>query len=257
VDPGEQRVAIVCGGSRGIGLESARALLEVGWRVCVTGRRPETLDAALADLSASRGSEPAGDVLVKSGRAQDLDHQHDVVDEVLERWGRIDALVNNVATSPFLGPLLEAEPEHLDRAWATNVVTPWSWSKVVCAAYLREHGGSIVNVASIGGTYPVPKVGVYNVSKAALIHLTKQLARELAPAVRVNAVAPATIKTDFSRAKYEGREKEVARQYPLKRLGTAPEVGNAIRLLCDNELSWMTGQVMVLDGGATLVQGVT
>jgi len=248
-------VAIVCGGSRGIGLESARALLDVGWRVCITGRRPESLDAALAELTS--GGAPVSDVMVAAGRAQDLDHQHDVVGGVLGHWGRIDALVNNVATSPFLGPLLDAEPEHLNRAWATNVVTPWSWSKVVCAAHLREHGGSIVNVASIGGTFPVPRVGVYNVSKAALIHLTKQLARELAPAVRVNAVAPATIKTDFSRAKYEGREEEVARQYPLKRLGTAPEVGHAIRLLCDNDLSWVTGQVLVLDGGATLVQGVT
>lgn len=248
-------MAIVCGGSRGIGLEAARALLDVGWRVCVTGRRPETLDAALAELSGAAGQ--AGEVLVRAGRAQDAEHQQDVVQAVLERWGRIDALVNNVATSPFLGPLLDAEPAHLERAWATNVVTPWAWSKLVCESYLREHGGCIVNVASIGGTYPVPRVGVYNVTKAALIHLTKQLARELAPAVRVNAVAPATIKTDFARAKYEGREAEVAAQYPLERLGTAPEVGEAIRLLCDNSLSWMTGQVMVLDGGATLVQGVT
>jgi 3-oxoacyl-[acyl-carrier protein] reductase len=267
VKPGEQpsdepRVAIVCGGSRGIGFESARALVAEGWRVCVTGRRPESLDAALAALTSDRAGRcddqrRPGDVLVMVGKAQDPGHQQEVVDAVLARWGRIDALVNNVATSPFLGPLLDAEPHHLDRAWTTNVVTPWSWSKVVCGAHLREHGGAIVNVASIGGTYPVPRVGVYNITKAALIHLTKQLARELAPAVRVNAVAPATIRTDFSRAKYEGREEEVAAQYPLRRLGTAPEVGDAVRLLCDNTLSWMTGQVMVLDGGATLVQGVT
>jgi NAD(P)-dependent dehydrogenase (short-subunit alcohol dehydrogenase family) len=247
----DAKVAIVSGGSRGIGLESARALLSEGWRVCVTGRRPESLEAALAELSPV-ADKAGGEVLTKAGRAQ-----RDVVEDVLGRWGRLDALVNNVGTSPHLGPLLDAEPEQLDRAWTTNVVTPWSWCKVAHRAYLGEHGGSIVNMASIGGTYPVPKVGVYNVSKAALIHLTKQLARELAPAVRVNAVAPATIRTDFARAKLEGREEAVAAQFPLKRLGTAEEVGAAVRMLCTGELSWMTGQVLVLDGGATLVQGVT
>jgi NAD(P)-dependent dehydrogenase (short-subunit alcohol dehydrogenase family) len=252
----EQRVAVISGGSRGIGLESARALVAEGWRVCVTGRRAEALEEALATLTPV-AEKTGGEVLVKAGRAQEVEHQRDVLDDVLRRWGRLDALVNNVGTSPFFGPLLDAEPEQLDRAWRTNVVTPWSWCREAHRAYLGEHGGSIVNMASIGGTYPVPHVGVYNVSKAALIHLTKQLARELAPAVRVNAVAPATIKTDFARAKWEGREEEVALQYPLRRLGSAEEVGAAVRMLCTGELGWMTGQVLVLDGGATLVQGVT
>jgi 3-oxoacyl-[acyl-carrier protein] reductase len=244
-------VAIICGGSRGIGLAAADALLSAGWRVCITGRREESLAVAYGALSERDG------LMTRVGRAQDAAHQHQVTADVLQRWGRIDALVNNVATSPFFGPLLDASVEQLDRAWATNLVTPWSWSKIVCAAYLGEHGGDIVNVSSVGGTYPVPKVGVYNITKAALIHLTKQLARELAPMVRVNAVAPATIKTDFSRAKYEGREEDVAEQYPLRRLGTAEEVGEIIRLLCDGTLGWMTGQTVVLDGGATLIQGVT
>ncbi len=244
-------VAIVNGASRGIGLETARRLGGDGFAVCITGRKPETLEEGKASLE-SEGV----DVLAVAGAAQDVAHQEEAIGAVLERWARIDVLVNNAATSPFLGDLLDAEPRHLDRAWEVNVAAPWSWCRQVVGAHMGEHGGAIVNTASIGGTYPVPRVGVYNVSKAALIHMTRQLALELAPEVRVNAVAPATIKTDFSRAKYEGREADVAGQYPLGRLGTAEEVARAISLLCDGTLGWVTGQTLVIDGGASLIQGV-
>jgi NAD(P)-dependent dehydrogenase (short-subunit alcohol dehydrogenase family) len=248
---GEAPVAIVNGASRGIGFETARRLLAGGYRVCITGRKPDRLECSRALLH-----QGGGTVLAVAGAAEDLEHQDEVVRTVLERWSRIDVLINNAGTSPFLGDLLDAEREHLDRAWSVNVAAPWGWSKCVVREYMREHGGAIVNTASIGGTYPVPRVGLYNVTKAALIHMTRQLALELAPRVRVNAVAPATITTDFSRAKYEGREDEVAAQYPLRRLGTASEVAAAIVMLCDGTLSWVTGQTLVLDGGASLIQGV-
>lgn len=168
----------------------------------------------------------------------------------------IDGLVNNAATSPFLGDLVDASIEQVERSFATNFIAPFAWIKQVYEASMREHGGSIVNVASIGGTYPVPRVGVYNVTKAAVIHMTKQMGLEMAPKVRINAVAPATIKTDFARAKYEGREQEVADAYPLKRLGKPEEIAEAVVMLLDGGFGWMTGQTIILDGGASLIQGV-
>lgn len=248
----DHRVAIVNGGSRGIGRATACRLARNGWHVCITGRRAPALEEARRELECI-----GGDVLTVQGATQDAAHQRNVVEQVLDRWQRIDTLVNNAAVSPYFGPLLDAEEEHLRRVWEVNVIAAWRWTSLVHRHYMAEHGGSIVNVASIGGTYPVPMVGVYNLSKAALIHLTKQLARELAPGVRVNAVAPATIKTDFAKAKYEGREEEVAKQYPLERLGHPEEVADMIALLCEDRTSWVTGQTFVLDGGATLVQGVT
>lgn len=244
------RVAIVTGGSRGIGRQVAELLLASGWHVCITGRKQETLDETVTAIG-------AGDRLIAiAGRAQDQGHQMDVVGQLMARFGRIDGLVNNAATSPFLGDLVDAGVDQVERGFATNFLAPFSWIKLVYEASMREQGGSIVNVASIGGVYPVPRVGVYNVTKAAVIHMTKQMGLEMAPQVRVNAVAPATIKTDFAKAKYEGREQEVADQYPLKRLGTPEEVAEAVVMLLQGQLGWMTGQTLILDGGASLIQGV-
>lgn len=246
----EGAVAIITGGSRGIGRQVAEQLLAKGWNVCITGRKQEALDEAVAEMNAGER------LLAIAGRAQDADHQRDVVEQLMARWGRINGLVNNAATSPFLGDLVDASQEQIERGFGTNFIAPWSWIKHVYDACMREHGGSIVNIASIGGTYPVPRVGVYNVTKAAVIHMTKQMGLEMAPRVRINAVAPATIKTDFAKAKYEGREQEVADQYPLRRLGTPQEVAEAAVMLLDGTLGWMTGQTLILDGGASLIQGV-
>ena len=244
-------MAVINGASRGIGFATAQRFVDAGYAVCITGRKALALEAGRAALA-----DAGADVLAVPGAAEDPDHQREAVDAALGRWSRIDVLVNNAATSPFLGPLLDAEPAHLQRAWAVNVAAPWAWTKAVVEAHMGAHGGAIVNMASIGGTYPVPRVGVYNVSKAALIHMTRQLALELAPRIRVNAVAPATIKTNFARAKYEGREQEVADQFPLRRLGTPDEVAGAVMMLCDGTLGWVTGHTLVLDGGASLIQGV-
>ena len=250
-EPGH-RVAIVNGGSRGIGRATAFRLGLSGWRVCVTGRRLPALEEIHHQL------ESAGvEVMSVQGATEDAAHQELTIDRILDRWGRIDALVNNAAASPYFGPLIDAEEEDLRKVWEVNVIAAWRWTSRAYHRYMAEHGGSVVNVASIGGTYPVPMVGVYNLSKAALIHLTKQLARELAPGVRVNAVAPATIRTEFAKAKLDGREAEVTKQYPLERLGEPEEVADLIAMLCEGRLAWVTGQTFVLDGGATLVQGVT
>jgi NAD(P)-dependent dehydrogenase (short-subunit alcohol dehydrogenase family) len=247
----QPRVAIINGASRGIGFEAAACLAREGWNVAITARKAEPLKISAAQLR-SFGT----DVLALAGPVDDEEHQHATVSAVMDRWCRIDALVNNVATSPHLGELVDATAEQMVRAISVNLVAPFSWSRLVWRACLAAHGGSIVNVTSVGGVYPVPRVGVYNISKAALIHMTKQMALEMAPNVRVNAIAPATIKTRFSRAKYESREEEVAQQFPLKRLGTPEEVGDLIAMLCTGRLGWITGQNLVIDGGASIVQGV-
>ncbi len=245
------RVAVIVGGSRGIGLESARLFLADGWRVCVTGRKEDGLVAAREELACKDDA-----LLTVAGASQDPEHQQETVQGVLDRWGRIDALVNNVATSPFYGDVLDATIDQFRRALEVNLVAPWAWSQLVYERAMREHGGSIVNMGSVGGTHPVRRVGVYNISKAGLHFMTKQLAFELAPKVRVNAVVPATIATAFSRAKYEGREESIGALYPLNRIGYPDEVGALVFMLCNGTTDWITGQMFVIDGGESLLQGV-
>ncbi len=251
-DTETSRVAVIVGGSRGIGLESARLFLADGWRVCVTGRKADGLAEARAELACDDEDR----LLTIAGASQDPEHQQDTVGTVLERWGRIDALVNNVATSPFYGDVLDANVDQFRRALEVNLVAPWAWCQLVHQRYMGEHGGSIVNMGSVGGTHPVRRVGVYNISKAGLHFMTKQLAFELAPKVRVNAVCPATIATAFSRAKYEGREESIGALYPLDRIGYPDEVGELVFMLCNGKTEWITGQMFVIDGGESLLQGV-
>jgi len=136
------------------------------------------------------------------------------------------------------------------------VLAALGWVQHVHKAWFAGHGGAVVNVASVAGLRPATGIGMYGASKAALIHLTQQLAVELAPAVRVNAVAPAVVKTRFATALYEGREAEVAAAYPLKRLGVPGDVAGAVAYLASDEAAWVTGQTIVVDGGMTCTGGV-
>ncbi|MBJ7530930.1 MAG: SDR family oxidoreductase, partial [Nocardioides sp.] len=133
-----------------------------------------------------------------------------------------------------------------------NVVAALGWVQVAHRAWMGEHGGAVVNVASVAGVSSAPGIAMYGASKAMLIHLTKDLAVELGPSVRVNAVAPAVVKTRFAEALFEGREEEVAATYPLRRLGVPDDVAGAVAFLLSEEASWLTGQTVVLDGGVTL-----
>lgn len=250
-DSGGGRVAIVTAASRGIGLGIATALVARGDRVLVTGRNPETLAAAVAQLG---GPERA---VAVAGRAHHEDHQDEAVARALETFGRIDFLVNNVGTSPVFGPVVEATTDVVRKILDINVVAALGWTQRVHAAWLAAHGGAVVNVSSVAALGPVPGIGAYGMSKAALSYLTRQLAMELAPAVRVNGVAPAVVKTKFAAMLYEGREEEVAAGYPLGRLGEPADVAGAVSYLLSDAASWVTGQIIVLDGGGTLVGNPT
>jgi NAD(P)-dependent dehydrogenase (short-subunit alcohol dehydrogenase family) len=242
----EGRVAVVTGASRGIGLAVAERLLADGARVCITARKAETLEKAAADLG-----DPDR-VLAVAGKAHDPEHQSETVARVLDTFGRLDLLVNNAGTNPVFGPLMDIEPPAAAKIFEVNVLAALAWTQRAYHAYLREAGGAVVNMASISGVGVSPGVGMYGASKAALINLTMQLAVELGPAIRVNAVAPGVVKTRFARALYEGQEEEVAAQYPLRRLGVPGDVAGAVAFLASDEASWITGQTLVVDGGVTL-----
>ncbi|MBQ1075019.1 SDR family oxidoreductase [Micromonospora sp. C31] len=240
------RVALVTGASRGIGLAVARRLVAEGARVGLTARHPQALAEAVEALGG-----PTHAVAVP-GRADDAGHRRAAVDAVTEAFGPVDVLVNNVGINPAYGPLVDLDLAAARKILDVNLVGTLGWVQQV-AAGMGERGGCVVNVSSIAGRTPSPGIAFYGVSKAAVDHLTACLAVELAPQVRVNAVAPAVVKTRFAAALHEGREEEVAGAYPLKRLGLPRDVAGAVAFLASDDAAWLTGQTLVLDGGVSLV----
>jgi NAD(P)-dependent dehydrogenase (short-subunit alcohol dehydrogenase family) len=245
-----ERVAIVTGASRGIGLGIAAELVRQGVKVCITARGPEALTAAVAELG---GPDVA---IAVPGKADDPGHQADVVDSTIKAFGRLDMLVNNTGINPVYGPVADTDLAAAAKIFAVNVLAPLAWTRLARDAWMGEHGGSVVNVASVAGLRASPGIGMYGVTKAALIRLTTELAVELGPRIRVNAVAPAVVKTKFATALYEGREEEVSAAYPLKRLGVPEDIAGAVAFLLSDQASWITGQTLVLDGGVTLGGGL-
>jgi NAD(P)-dependent dehydrogenase (short-subunit alcohol dehydrogenase family) len=246
----KDRVAIVTGASRGIGLGIATELVRQGARVCVTARGADQLSAAAAGLG---GPDVA---IAVAGKADDADHQAEAVARTMEAFGRLDMLVNNTGINPVFGPVADTDPAAAAKILAVNVLAPLAWTRRARDAWMGSHGGSIVNVSSVAGLRASPGIGMYGVSKAALMRLTTELAVELGPGIRVNAVAPAVVKTKFATVLYEGREEQVSAAYPLKRLGVPADIAGAVAFLLSDAASWITGQTLVLDGGVTLTGGL-
>lgn len=241
------RVALVTGASRGIGSAIADVLAEHGAQVVLSSRKQADLDAEAERINA-RVPERATAIAAHSGRPEDLER---LVEGVMQRFSRIDILVNNAATNPYFGPLLGAELAAWDKTFEVNLRGVFVLTKLVYEASMEAHGGSIVNIASIGGLRPGFGLGVYNVTKAGVIMLTRQLAREVGGKVRVNAVAPGLIKTRFAEALWGNQEilDRVLAQNPMGRIGVPEEVAAAVLFLASDAASYVNGEVLVVDGG--------
>ena len=244
------KTALITGASRGIGLAIAQRLVDEGARVCVTARRSEALAEAVEALG---GPEHA---IAVAGKADDPEHQATAVARTIEAFGSLDVLVNNAGVNPAYGRMLDLDPAAFRKVFEVNVISALAWVREAHKAWMGEHGGAVVNVASVAGLGPARMIGAYAASKAALIQLTAQLADELSPLIRVNAVAPAVVKTSFAAALYEGREEKVAAGYALGRLGVPEDIAGAVAFLASADAGWMTGQTLVLDGGLLLKSGV-
>lgn len=242
------RVALVTGASRGIGAQIARRFAEAGAHVMLSSRKPDALEAAAASMR----PDAVGDLATFAANAGDPEAAAACVAATVERFGSVDVLVNNAATNPYLGPMIDIDLGRLDKTHEVNLRGPFVWMQEAWRRSMAERGGSVINLSSIGGMTVETSIGHYNVTKAALIHLTRSLAKDLAPGVRVNAICPGLVKTDMARALWESNEEAVAAMVPLGRLGEVDDVASAALFLASDAASWITGTTLVVDGGMLL-----
>jgi NAD(P)-dependent dehydrogenase (short-subunit alcohol dehydrogenase family) len=239
------KVALVTGASKGIGLAIADLFARQGARVMLSSRKPDALQVAASAID--------GETAVFAANAGEPDQAAACVAATIHTFGGLDILVNNAATNPHYGRLIDASLDEFDKTIRVNLRGPLVWVQEAWRQAMSERGGSVINVSSIGGLKFDGAIGVYNLTKAALNHLTKHLASELGPGVRVNAVAPGLVKTDFARALWEPAGEDAVRPWPLERLGQPTDIANAALFLAGDLSSWMTGEVIVVDGGALLL----
>ncbi len=240
----EGKVALVTGASKGIGRAIAAGFATGGAKVMLSSRKQDALEAA--------ASEIGGETAVFAANAGDPEQAAACVAATIERFGAVDILVNNAATNPYMGPVMDIDLPRYDKTFEVNLRGPLVWMQECWHRWMREHGGNIINIASIGGMSFVPGVGVYDTTKAALIHLTRQIATEVGPDVRVNAIAPGLVKTDMARALWERDGGEAASRWPLGRFGLPEDIAGAALFLASDMAAWVTGHVLVIDGGALL-----
>jgi NAD(P)-dependent dehydrogenase (short-subunit alcohol dehydrogenase family) len=241
----EGKAALVTGASRGIGAAIASMLAAHGARVMISSRKQDALDATAAEI---RTAIPGSEVTAFAANAGEPDQAEACVAATVERLGALDILVNNAGTNPHLGPLVDIDLGAWDKTFQVNLRGVLVWTQLAWRAWMADHGGVVVNMSSVGGLRHGGGLGAYNVTKAGLIHLTTILAAELAPGVRVNAIAPGIVQTDFSRALWQGLDARDA--VPLGRYGTPADVASAALFLASDASSWITGETLLVDGGA-------
>jgi NAD(P)-dependent dehydrogenase (short-subunit alcohol dehydrogenase family) len=238
----EGRVALVTGASKGIGQAIAKTFAEAGAKVMLSSRKREGLESAAAKIDGDTAIFPAN-----AGRPEEAQA---AVAATIEHFGQLDILVNNAATNPHYGPAIEVDLPRFDKIIEVNLRGPLVWTQEAWRQHMSTHGGVVVNVASVGGMKYGGMIGIYDMSKAALIHLTKHLAAELGPKVRVNAIAPGLVRTDFARALWEPSGDSASYPWPLERIGQPEDVSAAALYLASDMASWVTGEVLVVDGGS-------
>ncbi|HTD35106.1 MAG TPA: SDR family oxidoreductase [Candidatus Elarobacter sp.] len=247
------RVALITGSSRGIGRAIAERMAEAGAKVVISSRKAEACEEVAAGIRARGGS-----AIAHAASISDKAALRGLVDRTLAEWGRIDVLVCNAAVNPYFGPLLSITDEAFDKIMASNVRSNvWLCSMVI--PQMAERGdGSVIVVSSIAGVKGNTHLGAYGISKAADLQLVRNLAVEWGPKnVRVNAIAPAIIRTEFARKLWEDPEIYAAavRGYPLRRIGEPDEVAGPAIFLASKAGSFITGAVLMVDGGMTIAGG--
>lgn len=241
----DDKAVLVTGASRGIGEAIAAASLEAGAKgVLITSRRSANLDEAKVRLADDR-------VVSVVAPADDVDAAESAVSACIEAFGSCDILVNNAGTNPAAGPMMTVDLGAVSKTWSVNQLGPLLFARAAWAGWMKDHGGVILNIASVGGLTVGEMLGAYNVSKAAVIHMTRQMAHEMAPNVRVNALAPSVVRTRLAAALWDGIEERTAAAHPLGRIGEPEDVANAALFLMSDAASWITGVTLPVDGGAS------
>ncbi|PBC35357.1 3-oxoacyl-ACP reductase [Rhodococcus sp. ACS1] len=239
------RVALITGGSRGIGKAIAAKLADAGAQVVIASRKAEVCAAAAQEIG-----HGCGWIAANVGSPEDAERS---VTQVVEQYGAVDILINNAATNPYLGHTIEIDLPRWQKVLQVNLTAPLVWTQLAWQQSMQQSvtQSAVLNVSSVGGYWTSPDHGAYDVSKAALMHLTKQLAAELGPAARVNALAPGLTRTDFNTGLFEqdGAEAAIAAKYPLKRLGTVADMASVAHFLVSDDAGWITGQSLLVDGG--------
>ena len=238
------RVAIVSGGTRGIGRAIAETFAGVGASIVILARRDNELEEAKVAIEAL-----GVPVLTHRGSQGDEHDISELLNRTMETFGRADVLVCNAAANPVYGPVINLDRGAMRKVLEVNLEGPLLLAQACWNAWMHDNGGSIINVSSGGGIRPVSGLGMYNVSKAGLIHLSRQLALELGPSVRVNTLTPGLVKTDFARDLWETQEAEKAAALPTQRLGVPQDLASAALYLASDASSWVTGQNLIVDGG--------
>lgn len=248
------KTALITGASRGIGQSIATALAGEGANVVLSSRKQDALDEA---AEAIRAEHPDAGVRAQAAHVADPDQAQAAVDAALAEFGRLDVLVNNAGTNPYYGPLTDLDAARAAKTVDVNQFAVVLWTQLAWKAAMREHGGAVVNMSSVGGLVTEPGIGYYNATKAAVMHLTRQFAAELAPGVRVNAIAPGITRTHLARALWEDHESQLNEALPLGRIGEPGDIAKTAVFLAGDASAWMTGQTMIVDGGATVRASVS
>jgi NAD(P)-dependent dehydrogenase (short-subunit alcohol dehydrogenase family) len=245
------KVALITGASKGIGLGMATAYAREGAAVMLSSRKQEGLDEAASGIAAT---VPGARLATFAANAGEPDQAEACVAATIERLGGLDVLINNAATNPVMGRTIDADLDAWDKTFRVNVRGALVWSQLAWRATMEANGGCVINLSSVGGISGTSGIGTYNITKAAIIHLTKVLAVEMAPQVRVNAIAPGLVKTDFARALWEPQGDRAGEGLPLQRLGEPEDIAGAAVFLASDAARWITGHVLVVDGGALIAR---